>query len=109
MIDIIESIEWARATIKDRLMFGMEDAPLQAAYSREKRASSVLIDCKNEIENQQKKIDELRESLKVCQRDYNSMIRLLNGLDNIAVRDCIVRMNLRKAMFKKSLEEKEAQ
>ena len=59
--------------------------------------------------HQQKKIDELRESLKVCQRDYNSMIRLLNGLDNIAVRDCIGRMNLRKAMFKKSLEEKETQ
>jgi len=57
----------------------------------------------------QKKIDELRESLKVCQRDYNSMIRLLNGLDNIAVRDCIGRMNLRKAMFKKSLEEREVQ
>jgi len=61
------------------------------------------------IEGQQKKIDELRESLKVCQRDYNSMTRLLNGLDNIAVRDCIGRMNLRKAMFKKSLEEKDAQ
>jgi hypothetical protein len=57
------------------------------------------------VNEAQEKIDELRESLKVCQRDYNSMIRLLNGLDNIAVRDCIGRMNLRKAMFKKSLEQ----
>ena len=76
------------------------------AIVKEIRSLYNLID---ENIEQQKKIDELRESLKVCQRDYNSMIRLLNGLDNIAVRDCIGRMNLRKAMFKKSLEEKEAE
>jgi len=61
------------------------------------------------VDEAQKKIDELRESLMVCKRDYNSMIRLLNGLDNIAVRDCIERMKLRKVMFEKSLEEQDAE
>lgn len=53
------------------------------------------------------KLERAVEALKVCQRDYNSMIRMLSGLDNIAVRECLDRMNLRKAMFLKTLDELE--
>lgn len=47
MSEILEQIEWARNTIKDRVMFGMDG--LQAAYSRERRANGTLLSCKQEI------------------------------------------------------------
>ncbi len=48
-MDTLEAIDWACDTIRNRLQFGMGDSK-EAAYSREKRAKGVLMDCKKEIE-----------------------------------------------------------
>mgnify|MGYP000029424415 CR=1 FL=1 len=61
MTDILDEIEWAVDTIRDRLMFGMEEAPLQAAYFREKRAKGILIDCKKEIEKLRSELNKYQQ------------------------------------------------
>lgn len=66
MSEIIENIDWAVNTINSRLMFGMEDAPLQAAYSREGRAKGTLIECKQEIKNLRKLLFEIKDHCPHC-------------------------------------------
>lgn len=60
-LDIIETIDWAMNTIRDRVMFGLDD--LNAAYSRERRAKGALGDAKKVILQLQKKNKELTEAL----------------------------------------------
>ena len=49
MSDIIDRIEWALETKRDKPMFGLDE--LNAALSRERRLFGVLLDCKKEIDN----------------------------------------------------------
>ena len=63
-MEILKSIEWAVNTIREKLMFGMHEAPLSAAFAREMRAKGVLIKCSNIIREQQAKIDELERENK---------------------------------------------
>ena len=60
--NIIETIEWAEATIDNKLMFGMEDAPLQAGFAREQRARGVLLDCRLEIQKLKAAIELYKKS-----------------------------------------------
>lgn len=48
MSDILEKIEWALETKREKLMFGLDE--LNAALSRERRLFGVLLECKKEIE-----------------------------------------------------------
>lgn len=52
--DILEHIEWARQTIKDKEMFGLD--PLNASFSRERRASGALLSAKQAIEELRKEL-----------------------------------------------------
>jgi hypothetical protein len=97
MSEIIKSIEWARNTIQDRLMFGMEDAPLQAAYAREKRASGVLLDCKNEILFLKKEYQKLKTALEVAINEFSTIMDTEDFLDE----DCSSRISRdKKALVK---------
>lgn len=68
MSDILEAIEWARNTIKDRLKFGLDD--LNAARSRERRASGVLISCKHEIIRLQGQVGILKECVEYVKASH---------------------------------------
>lgn len=88
MSDILESIDWAKNTIKDRLMFGMEDAPLQAAYSRERRASGVLLKCRKEITHLTERVKELEAEsdeshrvLSILTDANNKLLHAFRGLE----------------------------
>jgi hypothetical protein len=47
MSDTLEHLEWAINTIRDKLMFGMDE--LGAARSRESRAKGAMLEAKKEI------------------------------------------------------------
>lgn len=56
MSDILDTIEWAINTIRNKERFGLDD--YGAALARERRAKGVLIDAKEEIARLQKLLTE---------------------------------------------------
>jgi len=74
MKDILEKIEWAKMTINERLEFGMGDTK-EAAYSRERRACAVLMDCKRAILDLQEKTDALEKEVNM----YRASEKLLDA------------------------------
>lgn len=83
--DILEHIEWARQTIKDKEMFGLD--PLNASFSRERRANGALLSAKQAIEELRKELtyykskglltpkDILKENEKLKEDNKNLMER----------------------------------
>lgn len=81
-MSILDSIEWARETLKNRLMFGMEDAPLQAAFARENRVAGVLMDCIKEIKKMRTKTDKLEQDNKILEKEKKRLLDALSkGID----------------------------
>jgi FtsZ-binding cell division protein ZapB len=63
MSDILEKIQWAKDTITNKELFGLDE--LNASLAREKRARGVLTDAKKEIESLR------QENEKLCEKIYN--------------------------------------
>ena len=69
MNEILSLIDWAVNTIRDRELFGRDE--LGAALARERRAKSVLLDCKEEIEKLHKENLRLREIIRESKEYIN--------------------------------------
>lgn len=68
-MDILEKIEWAANTIRDKLHFGREE--LGAALAREARAKGVLLDCSIEITNLREDLEIAHAYISNLQHGYN--------------------------------------
>lgn len=60
-INILDKIEWAIQTIRDQLLFGIDE--FGAAKVREIRAKGVLLDCKEEITRLKKALEIANEAI----------------------------------------------
>jgi hypothetical protein len=69
MSDIITKIQWARNTINDKLMFGLDD--LNASLSRERRAKGVLMDCEKEINKLEQQLKEAESVIEFYSDDLS--------------------------------------
>ena len=61
---VIEHIDWAIETIRERVMFGLD--ALSAALSRERRAKGALLEAKKHIIELEKEIANLKARNHTC-------------------------------------------
>lgn len=60
-LDTVSNLEWAISTIREQLMFGLDE--LNAAKSRERRAKGVMLAAVKEIQSLEAENNELKKEI----------------------------------------------